>query len=169
MSPIKPSMLTLHPRKPQPRALRRINCPSCGHCFDVSSRAMSMRCPKCTRPFKLEDVTVSEERVGELDTMGHVHLTANSTMSGNLACGQLTIDGRYDGEAEVHGQLELHKGASLTGQITARSLLIDEGATVQANVRIGQPQQNASPPSQSSTSVSGRSRSASKPAPATPV
>jgi len=137
--PIKPSMLTLHPRKPKPREVRRINCPSCGHCFDVSRRAMSMRCPQCSRPFKLEDVIVKDEHVGELDTMGHVHLTEHSTMSGNLACGELTVDGRYEGAVEVHGQVELHKGAFLAGEVNARSLKVDRGATLRGHVRIGPP------------------------------
>lgn len=136
MCPLKPSMLTLHPRKPQPRELRLVHCQHCGKPFDVSRKAMSIRCPNCSTPHKLEDFTVKREHVGDLDTMGDIQLAEHSSMAGDLTCGHLAVRGRYDGAAEVHGPVELHPGSHTTGQIHARSITVEAGATLRAKVTI---------------------------------
>ncbi len=137
MSPLKPHTLATHPRKPQPRESRAVNCPKCDQAVQVSKRAVSLRCPRCGAPFKLEDVQIDQAHNRDVDTMGHVHLGRHSNLRGNLACGELTVDGRYEGDAEVHGKIELHSGAQVLGSLAAQSLTIEPGANFRGQVRIG--------------------------------
>lgn len=135
--PLKPSMLTTHPRKPQPREVRSLSCPHCGAPIQVSRRAMSYRCGKCSMPMKLEDVTVKHTNTGTLSTMGHIHLTAHSTVDGELICGELTVSGSYHGEAHVHGKVHMQAQSHCSGGIHARSVTIENGATFEGRLSIG--------------------------------
>ncbi len=136
--PLKPSMLTTHPRKPQPREVRSLSCPNCGAPIEVSRRAMSYRCGKCSMPMKLEDVTVDQlNNTRTLNTMGHIHLTAHSKVDGELRCGELTVSGSYHGNAHVHGKVHMQSHSHCSGEINARSLTIDDGASFEGQLRIG--------------------------------
>ncbi|MBL4700090.1 polymer-forming cytoskeletal protein [bacterium AH-315-I18] len=135
--PLKPSMLTTRPRKPVPREVRTLSCPNCGETLEVSRRAMSYRCGKCSMPMKLEDVTVKHVNNGTLSTMGHVHLTAHSKVDGELICGELTVSGSYNGNAHVHGLVKFQAKSHSSGDIHARSLTIEKGASFQGRLSIG--------------------------------
>ena len=87
---------------------------------------------------KLEDVTVKKnDNNGILSTMGHIHLTAHSTVDGELICGELTVSGSYHGNAHVHGQVKLQSQSKSSGDIHARSLTIEDGASFQGHLSIG--------------------------------
>lgn len=135
--PLKPSMLTTHPRKPRPREVRTLRCPHCGAPIEVSRRAMSYRCGKCSMPMRLEDVTVNDRNSRTLSTMGHIHLTAHSTVDGELICGELTVSGSYHGNAHVHGQVCMQSQSHSSGDIRARSLTIEDGASFEGHLSIG--------------------------------
>ncbi|MCC6580433.1 MAG: polymer-forming cytoskeletal protein [Phycisphaeraceae bacterium] len=137
MCPLKPSLLTQYLHKPQPREVRQVHCPGCGRKMDISRRTLSLRCPSCSHPLRLEDITLRRELMGDLSTQGHVHVTQRSSMVGQLVCGEVTISGRYDGEVEAHGPVSLEEHSHTTGTIIARSLNVAPGATVEAAVRIG--------------------------------
>ena len=98
---------------------------------------MSLRCPRCTQPLRLDDVTVAQAIEGRLDTLGHVNITPASAMSGQLVCGQLTNTGKFDGNALVHGKIELADKSLTTGQLRGQSLTVLPGATVTGHARIG--------------------------------
>ena len=82
--PLRPALATIHPREPAPRSMRRVLCPHCGRAFEVSTRAMSVRCPACTRPLEFKDLTLRARMEGDVSTMGHVELTNHSEMIGRL-------------------------------------------------------------------------------------
>jgi cytoskeletal protein CcmA (bactofilin family) len=94
---------------------------------------------------KLEDVTVKHTNTGTLSTMGHIHLTAHSTVDGELICGELTVSGSYHGNAHVHGQVHLQAQSHSSGDIHARSLTIENGASFQGHLSIG-PKANIAAP-----------------------
>lgn len=98
---------------------------------------MSLRCPRCTRPLRLEDVTLAQAIEGRLDTLGHVHLMPASALSGELVCGELTNDGRLRGRVLVHGKIELSDKSLTTGNIRGQSLTVLPGATITGRARIG--------------------------------
>lgn len=112
-------------------------CPHCGRAFEVSTRAMSVRCPACTRPLEFKDLTLRQRMEGDVSTMGHVELSDPSEMIGRLVCGRFTNTGRFEGQAVVYGQITLTKGSLTVGEVTGKSLSIQFGATarVKANIR----------------------------------
>ena len=99
--------------------------------------AMSLRCPKCTQPVVLEDVTLEEQTEGRLSTMGHVEISQTSGMRGQVVCGQLTNDGRFEGSALVHGKIELGSASQTAGQLRGQSLVASPGARITGHARIG--------------------------------
>ena len=98
---------------------------------------MSLRCPRCTQPLLLEDVTLAEPTEGRLNTMGHVNITPTSAMTGQVVCGQLTSAGQFDGTAVVHGKIELADGSRTTGRLRGQSLTVLAGATMTGHATIG--------------------------------
>ena len=98
---------------------------------------MTLRCPRCTEPLRLKDMTLAKSIEGRLDTLGHVHITPASAMNGELVCGQLTNTGRFEGQALVHGKIELTGKSRTTGQLRGQSLTVLPGATVTGQARIG--------------------------------
>jgi len=127
--PLRPALKTIHPRSPQPREVRHCSCPHCAHRFEISSRAMSARCPACTKPLEFNDLTLRTRLEGDVSTMGHVILAEPSEMLGRLVCGQFTNQGRFEGRATVYGSVVFTRSSLTTGSIHARSLIIQGGAT----------------------------------------
>lgn len=141
--PLKPALAAFHPRKPEPKAMRRVACPYCGHGFEISRKAISVRCSKCTRPLAFEDFTLRGRVEGDVSTMGEVDLTEPSELVGRLVCATFTNRGRYEGSATVYGSVTLMGDSLTVGQLTSRSLAVERGATLRGKVRI-QPQPDVS-------------------------
>lgn len=136
MSPIRPSLLTLRPRKPAPQQVRSVSCPRCGKGFEVSQKAMTVRCPSCTSPLRLEDLTLKQDQQGTVATMGKVELLPHTAMMGLLVCGRFINQGRFDGQAVVHGPIELQPASFTTGEIHGRSLEVWTGADLRGKASI---------------------------------
>jgi cytoskeletal protein CcmA (bactofilin family) len=134
--PLRPALATIHPRRPEPRQLRRVLCPHCGRAFEVSTRAMSVRCPSCTRPLEFKDLTLRQRLDGDVSTMGHVELSDPSEMIGRLVCGRFTNTGRFEGQAVVYGAIELTGNSLTVGELTGKSLCVHHGATARAKANI---------------------------------
>lgn len=134
--PLRPALKTIHPRTPQPRQVRNCSCPHCAHRFEISSRAMSARCPACTKPLEFNDLTLRTRLEGDVSTMGHVILAEPSEMLGRLVCGQFTNQGRFEGRAVVYGSVVFTRDSLSTGTLSARSLVIHGGATAHVKVEV---------------------------------
>lgn len=135
--PLKPALSTIHPKAPQPRQVRRVACPQCGQSFEISMKAMSVRCPGCTRPLEFKDLTIRHKLEGDISTMGAVGLDTMGEMIGRLCCGQLTNEGRFEGKAMVYGTITLVGSSLTTGELSGRSLFVARGATLRARAIIG--------------------------------
>ncbi|MEM0915223.1 MAG: polymer-forming cytoskeletal protein [Planctomycetota bacterium] len=135
--PLKPAMAAFHPRQPQPADKRSVTCPSCGHAFEISAKAMSVRCPTCTRPLQFSDLEIKQRLAGEVATMGRVALHRSGEISGKLVCGELDTAGSFQGDALVYGRLRLMQGSLTTGTLTARAIATDPGATLRARLAVG--------------------------------
>ncbi len=135
--PLRPALAAFHPKGPKPKAVRTVSCPHCSASFDISQKAMSVRCPQCTRPLAFEDLHLDAKMQGDVSTMGTVHLGESGEMVGRLICGQLQSTGRVDGKVVVYGRAELHPHSLATGQLNARAMLAHHGATVRMAVKIG--------------------------------
>lgn len=98
---------------------------------------MSLTCPRCTQPLRFEDVTVDRTLKGQLNTMGHIDIAEDSRMSGKIACGQLTNAGTFTGNAIVHGPVYLTTASETSGELQCRSLTIEDGASLEGKLKIG--------------------------------
>jgi cytoskeletal protein CcmA (bactofilin family) len=117
--------------------MRRVNCPHCAHRFEVSVKAISLRCPACTRHLRFEDVVIRHRLKGELATMGHVRLENPSEVIGRVVCGGfVNHGGRFEGSVTVFGDIELTPQSFTAGQLVAKSLHVRIGATVRAKATI---------------------------------
>lgn len=135
--PLRPALAAFHPKGPNPKDVRRVNCPHCGDAFNLSRKAISARCPRCTRPLAFEDLTLNSKVEGDVSTMGHVVLGETGEMVGRLVCGRLVNTGRFEGRAVVYGMIELAARSLTTGEIAAKGLLVARGATLRARAKIG--------------------------------
>ncbi|MFN3168900.1 MAG: polymer-forming cytoskeletal protein [Phycisphaeraceae bacterium] len=135
--PLRPALAAFHPKGPKPKAVRQVNCPHCSAAFDISQKAMSVRCPRCTRPLAFEDLHLDSKVQGDVSTMGAVRLGEQGEMVGRLICGTLTNAGRVDGKVVVYGRAELQPHSLTTGTLNARSVLAHRGAAVRMSVKIG--------------------------------
>jgi|GEM_PF-1580031 len=135
--PLRPALAAFHPKGPSPKAVRQVNCPHCSCGFSISQKAMSVRCPRCTRPLAFEDLRLDSKVQGDVSTMGTVHLGTQGEMVGRLICGQLDSAGRVDGKVVVYGRAELQPGSLATGELSARSVCVHPGSTVRLSVKIG--------------------------------
>ncbi len=134
--PLRPALATIHPRGPNPREVRSVTCPYCGGAFEISRKAMSVRCPQCTQHLQFQDMMLRQRMEGELATMGHVNLSPPSEMIGRLVCGQFTNEGRFEGHAVVYGGITLRGDSLTTGELIGRSLTINPGATFRGRIKI---------------------------------
>ena len=135
--PLRPALAAFHPKGPTPKAVRPVTCPHCSCGFDISQKAMSIRCPQCTRPLAFEDLHLDSKVQGDVSTMGTVHLGGQGEMIGRLVCGRLNSAGRVDGNIVVYGQVELQAQSLATGQLSARSFCAHQGSTVRMSLKIG--------------------------------
>jgi cytoskeletal protein CcmA (bactofilin family) len=136
MSPLRPALGSFSLRRTRGGEMRELRCPYCSHRFQASRRAMSLRCPSCTNPLAFEDFSLNERLEGQLSTMGQVQLGPSCHLSGNLTCADLTISGRFEGRATVLGPLLLKADGKVTGQVAARSLVVERGGVLAAKAKI---------------------------------
>ena len=135
--PLRPALAAFKPKGPKPKAVRSVSCPHCSCRFEISQKAMSIRCPQCTRPLAFEDLHLDSKIQGDVSTMGTVHLGLQGEMVGQLVCGQLDSAGRVDGKIVVYGKAELQADSLATGQLNARSFHAHLGANVRMSLKIG--------------------------------
>jgi cytoskeletal protein CcmA (bactofilin family) len=125
------------PAGPTPHATRVVYCSSCGHRFEISRKAFSATCPGCTQPMRFKDLTLSKTIEGRIDTMGHIEIAPTSHMTGELACGELTSQGKFDGSATVYGAVALSKKSRFVGELRGKSLTVEAGAELRGKASIG--------------------------------
>lgn len=97
---------------------------------------MSIRCPRCTTPLRMEDFVFRRNAKADLHTHGHVRVTSASSVNGELVCGQLTNSGRFSGSAVVHGPVDLVDDSFTTGALAGQSLRVSHGAVLRGKVHI---------------------------------
>lgn len=113
-----------------------MSCPRCGKGFEVSQKALTVRCPACTSPLRLDDLTLREDQQGTVATMGKVELLPHTALMGMLVCGKFVSGGRFDGQAMVHGAIELQPTSFTAGEIHGKSLEVWMGANLRAKASI---------------------------------
>ncbi len=122
---------------PAPAAMRSVRCPFCEAPFEVSIKAINGRCPKCTRPMRFEDAELNGLCNQNVTTMGTVRIGRKGVVRGRIECGALVVSGQLDGTIRINGCCIVQPRGVLRGEIAARSVMIERGASFEGSVEIG--------------------------------
>lgn len=86
---------------------------------------------------------------GKIRSKGEVHIAETANCSAEIDAENITIDGKTNGNVIARNRLRLSEHAQLTGDICAKTLLVEEGASFTGHCSVGE------------TATAGRSGSAS--------
>ncbi len=81
---------------------------------------------------------------GEVRVSGNIDVASGSTVQALLEGNNVMLKGSVEGTVTAHDKLTLGKNAKLSGDITVRRLQIDDGATLNGHVRMGDFEHQAS-------------------------
>ena len=84
-----------------------------------------------------EDLTIAGRVEGRIDLQGSaLTLAPGSHVKGNITAGTIVVLGEVDGSILATARLEIRETALVNGDVSAPSLLILDGATVNATVEM---------------------------------
>lgn len=81
---------------------------------------------------------------GELQVTGNIDVAAGAHVKAMLEGANVTLKGAVEGAVTARDKLTLGKNARLSGDIVVKRLQIDDGATLNGHVRMGDGEQHAS-------------------------
>ena len=119
-------------------AERRILCTSCGGVLIVAFEAKSVSCRHCNGRVICERLDIKDYvAVRALRTANTMRLRKKAIVNAALWAEQIDIEGRLTGDAVSLGSIRVGRKAQVLGNLRARSLSVEEGATLVGEVRIG--------------------------------
>ncbi len=80
---------------------------------------------------------IDGEFEGELVSQGKIHIGPTGRVRSNVELREAIVEGTLEGNIIVRDRLELRGSAKIIGDIQARLLSIDEGVTIEGQVRVG--------------------------------
>lgn len=115
-------------------------------------------------------LTVAGAIEGDINAGGDVNVLADATVKGDISGPAVTISGKVEGRINASGRLLITAKGLVQGDIAVRSLLIEEGGTLQgqcsmgtaAPVRPGNGRPLVTPPSPSPTMVAPQAPAAAR-------
>lgn len=75
-----------------------------------------------------ETIRIDGSLNGDCTCKENVILGTDGVIIGNISAQNVTLSGKVTGDINVQGRLELFSTAKVTGNVTARSLIVDEDA-----------------------------------------
>ena len=124
--------------KARPPAERRILCTSCGGVLVIAYQAKSVSCRHCNGRVICEALDIKEYvAVRHLRTANSMRLRKKAIVNAALWAEEIDIEGRLQGDAISLGLLRIRKKAQVQGNLRARRLIFEEGASFVGEVRIG--------------------------------
>ena len=82
-------------------------------------------------------VHVDGRAEGELHVTGNIDVASGAKVKALLEASNVTIKGDVEGTLNARDKLSLGKNAKLSGDITVRRLQIEDGASLNGHVRMG--------------------------------
>ena len=89
-------------------------------------------------------VHVDGRAEGELHVTGNIDVASGAKVKALLEASNVTIKGDVEGALRARDKLTLGKNAKLSGDITVRRLQIEDGASLNGHVRMGDFEQQGS-------------------------
>src|SRR5579859_6320573 len=84
------------------------------------------------------DLTVAGTVEGELTASGDVAVENGSTVKAQIAGNNVSVQGQVTGNVTARGRLSLSGSGSLHGDVRVSKLTVEDGATLNGNVAMGQ-------------------------------
>jgi len=81
---------------------------------------------------------------GELRVSGNLDVASGGTVKALVEGANVTVRGSLEGLVTARGKLTIGRNAKLSGDVTVRSLQIDDGASFNGHVQMGDGGQHAS-------------------------
>ena len=89
-------------------------------------------------------VHVDGRAEGELHVTGNIDVASGAKVKALLEASNVTIKGDVEGALNARDKLILGKNAKLSGDISARRLQIEDGASLNGHIRMGDSEQQGS-------------------------
>lgn len=119
---------------------REIVCIHCGGNNEVGVKAMSVFCKECSRRLVVEDFQIKGFHASRsFDTCGDVIVEKRGQLAAFVRAKNLLIKGRVKGDVEARGRVRVTRTGEVQGNVTAPSLIVENGGMIDGVVRIGQP------------------------------
>lgn len=121
------------------RGPKLIQCPNCSASQEVSASAHSVVCRHCNLSIKVTDQIVTQySAVVALETSGSLTIEKKGALvvQQRVAVFHLTVRGSLKGNAVVQGNAHIAAGGQVTGALKARTITIEDGATLKGFLRI---------------------------------
>ena len=90
------------------------------------------------------DVHVDGRAEGEFKVTGNLDVAQGVTARISIEAANVTVKGQVEGSVNAHDKLSLGKNARLSGDIVVRRLQIEDGASLNGHVRMGDIEQHGS-------------------------
>ena len=117
---------------------RRILCTSCEAPLEIATEAKSVNCQHCNNRVVTEAVTVKGYMaVRKFQVANRIHITRKGIVYAAVRADDLRVDGFLQGDALALGRLHLGKKARVKGDVRASYLIVEKGAQLVGDVRVG--------------------------------
>ncbi len=113
---------------------RKVQCYHCRHRFDISSRAVSISCPKCSKALVVEDVVInSAHNVRKIQTCGKVVIEKKGRVVAQLieAHEGVFVEGILEAKVLSGGPVKIGAKAQWKGDCSAPSLEVELGGRIE--------------------------------------
>jgi Polymer-forming cytoskeletal len=117
-----------------------IRCIHCGCAQQVSRRALTVTCKSCSKTLKIEPISIRRYQARRaIETCGALTIEKRgNVLSDRILCGELVVRGSVRAEVICsQGPVRVAPGGRLTGDVTAPSLAVADGAILHGRYRIG--------------------------------
>jgi cytoskeletal protein CcmA (bactofilin family) len=82
-------------------------------------------------------VRINGKFSGEIFSDGTLIVGEGASVDGKIDCGNIIIHGEVTGTIKAHDRIEMHTPAVVEGDITAQTLVIDEGVVFEGSCSMG--------------------------------
>jgi len=82
---------------------------------------------------------------GQINADGDVMLSPQSQVEADIRAQNVAVAGRFKGSIVVKGRAEISRGGRVDGNITSKTLVVEEGATFQGQSIMDQPSPGQAP------------------------
>ena len=116
-----------------------ICCPMCSGTQEVGATAQSVVCRHCNNTIKVGDQKITQySATVSLETCGSLTIEKKGALVAQkrVVASSLILKGSLKGNTTIYETAHIAAGAQLVGELKARSLQVEDGATIKGFVQI---------------------------------